>query len=258
MYNPKNSPNYNYMFDFQLGEALSIKETSLEGKSAPFLLVGNPGQGRSVFLVKFILELIKNRQSGILYDPYGDLAKKIFKYSKSDEVRDRVSLVNQDDNIDFSEAQERLLLIHGNLLEEGLRASRSKVQDILESSLSVLDKDNWLLVDEAFKWITDDLFDAYLNVDGPRKFLSCQELFDLSSKERQRLFAAVQGVFVYKPRNLDAQWLAEYFDPFDVKSIAAIKQFCFQYLYPCGESFPPEERMMKPGYDNIPWPLKDI
>lgn len=243
------------MFELQLGEKLSIKEQDLRKLTSPLLLVGKSGQGKSVFLVKFALELIRNNQTGILYDPYGDLCKKLAEHLKTKESQNRVKLLSQDEDINFEEAQDKFLLIHGDLFREGNRATQKKAQRIIQAALSSLNENNWLLVDEAFSCLTDDIFNAYTKKGGPKKLLSCQDFLHLSEEERKTLFSITQGIFIYKPRGIDAKSLAENFEVLDKKSIGAIKQYHFQYLYPYGKNLSPNQNQKKPGYDTVPWPL---
>ena len=62
------------MFDIHLGDNLRIPSDKFkEG----FYITGNPGQGKTVSLINIALEAIKNNQTGLLLDPYGDLARDV-------------------------------------------------------------------------------------------------------------------------------------------------------------------------------------
>lgn len=246
------------MFELQLGDKLSIKELYLREAVFPFVLVGKPGQGKSVFLVKLALELIKNQQTGVLYDPFGDLSKRIQEFTQSDTAKKHIKVFSHDEEIDFSLAKTHFLLVAGNQLRDGTRTTQEKAKQVLDKAIEALSEKDWLLVDEAFSFLTDELFDAYLAAHGPKRILSSQTFLDLSEKERKRLFAITSGVFVCKPRNIDIKWLCEHFSRFEMKSMMAIKQYHFQYIYPHGEVGTPEEIRKKASYDAIPWPLASI
>ena len=81
------------MFDIQIGDKLSIKSTKV---GSPLLILGNYGQGKTTTLEQIVLKLIKSKQKGILYDPYGDLVKDIQKYATSDKAKKHFAIFEDD------------------------------------------------------------------------------------------------------------------------------------------------------------------
>jgi hypothetical protein len=231
------------MFEFHLGKGLTLSSEELK---APLLLLGRSGQGKSTFLMQFVLELIKNKQSGLLYDPYGDLTLSIQKHLQSEEAKSFVQVLNQDEDLPGFDGS-KFLLVSGNLMEEGTRITAKKAQAFLKAYVS-LKSDGWLIVDEAFDLMDEELFDFYVNREGKQKILlSAEELVGLSKIERERLLRVVQSIVAYKTRKLCAKWLSEYQPVFKTKDMEAIKQYHFQYSM--GDQF---------GYDSVRWPLEDI
>lgn len=247
------------MFELKIGEKLSIRELYLREAVFPFLLVGKTGQGKSYFLMKLVLELIRNRETGVLYDPFGSLTEAIQDHLETGGAKAHVKTFTQDEAIDFQLTQSHFLLVRGNTLSDGFRATRAKAQEVLMSAFDALGEKQWLVIDDAFHWLNDDLFEEYTKANGPKRFLSCQGFLELSDDERRRImFSLAQGVFVYKPTTLDAKWLCEHYKRFDMKSMMAIKQYHFQYLCPYGEKGTPDEIKNRPSYDTVPYPQPKV
>ncbi len=239
------SPDYNYMFELHLGEGLSIQSTEL---SSPLLVLGKSGQGKSVFLMNLVLELIKNGQKGYLYDPFGDIALKVKAQLKAPEVLTRVEFVSHDDSATIAKAlNEKFVLIRGDMLDEGSRKANDLARPLLKSILAAADATSWIIIDEAFGMIDDELFGLYLSKSSPQLVLGATELVGLSAKERSQLFKATKNIALYKPRELDAKWLEENYSELNAKDIGAIQQYHFQFLH--------NEKLT---YAAAPWPLPKL
>ncbi|HPO05728.1 MAG TPA: hypothetical protein PLQ36_01325, partial [Candidatus Gracilibacteria bacterium] len=113
---------------------------------------------------------------------------------------------------------------------------------------STLQPGSFLIVDEAFEFIDDEIFFNYLNAElGIFTILSDSTLINLSETEQKKLFAQVKNYLIYKIRNIDAKSLADYFPEFDPKSIAAIQQYHYQFF---------SEGILR--YSASKWPLESI
>jgi hypothetical protein len=232
------------MFELHLGEDLSVKSADL---TSPLLVLGKSGQGKSVFLMNLVLELIKNGQKGYLYDPFGDVARKVTEHLSSPEARVHVKMVSAEDAAPLVENKEGFFLIHGNSMEDGTRKTCETARPLLKSIFAKATEDSWLIIDEAFGVIDEELFDLYLSKPAPKLVLSSTEVVGLSTRERARLFRATETIALYKPREVDAKWLEENYPALNSKSIGAIKQYHFQFLH---------EGMVK--YTAAPWPLPKL
>ena len=91
------------MFDIQIGDKLSLNSTKL---SSPLLVLGNAGQGKITTLKQITLELIKNKQKGVLYDPYGHLSQDIKASIQSSESKKNVQFFP--DSVDEKEIKESI------------------------------------------------------------------------------------------------------------------------------------------------------
>jgi hypothetical protein len=219
------------MFEIHLGENLHIpSEKFKEG----FFIAGSPGQGKSTTLLHIALGAIKNKQTGLLIDPYGDLAKTLENHSKSKEAKQQTAFIS----LDISQKEldvllkDHFVIAAGDYFEDGNRKTAKKCIKLLKQFYKKKRKEKWLIVDEAFSMIDDDLFDKYMgnNTDGIYSVFSATEFILLSKKERQSFAKQVKNFVIYKPRNINAIKMAEERSILDPKDIKAIKQFHFQLL----------------------------
>jgi len=235
------------MLELHLGENISLHRRQLVN---PTLLLGNTGQGRSTTLEDIVLQLVNDRQMGALYDPYGDLTRALQSLIVSEEARSHLVVCN--DQIAQTElakmVNEKFVFIYSNKLKVGGRAVRAKGLQVLKTLYSTLQPGSFLIVDEAFEFIDDEIFLNYLNVElGIFTILSDSTLINLSETEQKKLFAQVKNYLIYKIRNIDAKSLADYFPEFDPKSIAAIQQYHYQFF---------SEGILR--YSASKWPLESI
>lgn len=75
------------MFDLHLGDKLSIPSTLLE---KPLFLTGRTGQGKSTAFLVIVYALIRNSQSGLIFDPYGDLVGELKKQMAAKKITNSV------------------------------------------------------------------------------------------------------------------------------------------------------------------------
>lgn len=234
------------MLELQLGKKTVV---SFAGVQSPVLILGRPGQGKSVLVLQICLELIRNKQTGLFYDPYGDLAQKIQTSVTSKEGKRLLFTCSQDEfaNQGLSKLSTHFVVVYGNYLIDGSVQTKQKARSAISQALPVLTKHQWLLVDEAFSLEDDRLFTEFIKNDrsAPRRIFSANSLLGLSAQDRQRLMAAVRHWFVYKVQNIDAQFLEEADEQFKAKDIAAIQQYQYQVLMN-GEA----------SYDAVPWPIQ--
>ena len=186
---------------------------------------------------KFITDLVRRS---------GKILKKRFTTAgtKSKSKTDVLDLVTEADL-----AADKFVIVAGNKLKKGGRQTREAAIHILNIANLIVQKNSWLLVDEALENISDELFENYLELKnkGVNIVLSDVSLINLSENERNILLSYINSFVVYKIRNIDAQWLEKANKKFNAKSIASIKQFHYQYLSN-GEL----------EYSPSTWPLKEI
>ena len=220
------------MFEIQIGDKLSLKSSAVE---SPLLVLGSTGQGKSTTLIQVVLELIKNNQTGVLYDPYGDLVKAIQKNVISENLKNR--FVVFDGSISEEDIKENIgnkfILVSTRKLKEGGRHTQGKAQSIIQIFFKYLQKDQWCVIDEAFEYLTDDIIENYFDLmQKGRKFIfSDVSLINLSEQERSKFISEIDNYIIYKTRNVDAQWLEENNKNFNAQNIKAIKQYHFQCLH---------------------------
>ena len=234
------------MFDIHLGDKVCINSNAIQ---SPLLVLGQVGQGRSTSLLKITLELIANKQTGLFYDPFGDLAKDIQNYIKSDTFNSQTKFISQDEDVDFPFLlANNFIIVFGDKLNDGARHTRRKGQAILKAAYKNLTRENWLIVDEPWEYLGDGLFKQYLSPDGPKTILSSEGLFGLSKIEREQVYAFTKNLVLYKTRRIDGNWIEQYSSS-AVKSsdIAAIKQYHYLFIDENGST-----------YDAVPWPIKKI
>ncbi|MFH1405070.1 MAG: hypothetical protein ABIH21_03160 [Patescibacteria group bacterium] len=219
------------MFELHLGENLRISSDKFkEG----FFVTGNPGQGKTTFLVQLALEVIKNKQTGLIIDPYGDFAKDIQSHLKSDDAKQQVEFTNLDINQDElnSALKEKVIVATGNYLTEGNRVTAQKIQKLLKQFYTQAQADQWLIVDEPLSCIDDELFEHFIT--STEKGLNCvfsdSDFVKLSEDERAKFAKAVQNFVIYKPRNINSVLMAKERPVLNPDDIKAIKQYYFQIL----------------------------
>ncbi|MFH1426057.1 MAG: hypothetical protein ABIG66_01340 [Candidatus Kerfeldbacteria bacterium] len=217
------------MFDFHLGDGLTVPSTAV---SSPFVVLGKAGQGKTVFLMQLALELIKNNQIGLLYDPYGDLAKDIEERLTTEEAKASVSLFTQEDFLALKKPTGAFLIVKGNTIEDGARATREVANKVIKKAYELLDEKDWLIVDQASDIIDEDLFNKYIGKpsSGPQTILCDETLINYSRKQRDELFEKVEQWVFYKVRNLDGKLLEEHFASPTAKDIAAMQQYHFYFI----------------------------
>jgi KaiC/GvpD/RAD55 family RecA-like ATPase len=234
------------MFEMHMGDDLSVKSSTVQ---SPLLVLGNAGQGKTVFLLQFVLELIRNNQHGMIYDPFGDLAKTVDEHVQSDEMQRRVAMTSAALYADETviKTKNGFLVVAGNCIEEGAVATRQSGQKVIAKALKEIDHDGWLIIDEASDFLNDEIFEAYIRGGGARLVLSDQTLIRYSSRQRGRLLRAAKQIVLYKTRNFDGQCVQSAFGKPTAKDIAAIKQY--HYYWIDGE---------RCQYTKSPWPIDII
>lgn len=220
------------MFDLHLGAQLRISSDKFkEG----FFLTGNPGQGRSIFLAQTILELIKNKQKGLALDPFGDLTKEVLSHLKSPEAKKQVAAFDLDlSQKELNAALKKNLFVvaSGKAMTDGYRQTAEKGIRVLKNFYKQATEGQWLLVDEAFNLIDDELFQSHLESKkmGLNVLLAAMDFFLLSKEERKKFAQEFRSFIIYKPRNINAVFMAKEKKELDPENIKAIQQYHFQLL----------------------------
>lgn len=220
------------MLELHIGEAVSIQSTAIH---SPVLLLGNVGQGKSTTLQKVVLELIKNQETGFMYDPYGDLTRAVKNGIVSE--RSKQNVVIFDDMISEAEIKKHIhnkfILVYSNKLKIGGRHVRARAIPLIQKFQKYLQKDQWCVVDEVFEHFNDESIDNYfrLSKSGVKVIFSDSSLVNVSEDERRTLITNIDTFIIYKIRNIDAQWLEEHNPTFKAKDIKAIQQYHFQCLH---------------------------
>jgi hypothetical protein len=220
------------MFELHIGDTLSVPFTAI---NSPLLLLGNMGQGRSTTLQKIVIDLIKNGQTGCIYDPYGDLTQAIKKGVISETYKNNFIIF--DDSISESEMKKNIphkfILIYSKKLQEGGRNIRQKAIGLIKKLQKDLQEGQWCLVDEAFEYLDDTILKNYFDLTerGVKVVFSDSTLINLSKDEREELIKNIDNFIVYKLRNIDAKWLEENNPIFRMKDIGAIQQYHYQFLH---------------------------
>lgn len=236
------------MLEIQIGENISLKSAN---ELSPMLILGSTGQGKTTTLEQIVLELARNKQTGFLYDPYGDLSADIKKLALSEEAREHFAFF--DEKVETKKLKKALsgkfVIVAGDKFKNGGRKTRELACSIVKFAAKNLQKNSWLVVDEALENISDEIFEIYLCLKskGINLVLSDVSLINLSEIERKSLLSCVKTYVVYKIRNIDAKWLEKANKKLVAKSIAAIKQYHFQALI-----------AGKLQYSPSIWPLKAI
>ena len=220
------------MFELHVGAKLDISSKKfLEG----FFITGNPGQGKSVTLSQIILEVIKNKQSGLFIDPYGDLAKDVLKNLTSLDSKNHVIFTDLDTDkkkLDSALQKNKFVIAAGHLFEDGNRKTFEKGVKLLNHFYKQAKKGQWLIIDEALSFLTDELFEKFMENKkiGVYSVFSASDFFLLSKEERRRFAKNVKNFIIFKPRNINSVLMAKERTKLDPENIKAIKQYHFQLL----------------------------
>ena len=233
------------MFEISIGRSVSINSESLV---SPLIVLGQIGQGRSTAIEKILVELVSRNQKGIYYDPFGDLCLDFEHNFISEEAKNRYQVISQEDSALILEmAQKKMVLIQGKKMEDGAINTRKKGKALMKRIIPILKKEDWLIVDEAWEYVEDDLFESYFS-GNVKTVLSIESMIPLSSPQRSVAFKSCTNLIVYKSRRIDGKLLEENFpEYFSIKDLSAIKQYHFQYF--------DRENI---SYDTVPWPIEKI
>lgn len=218
------------MFDFHLGNGLVVSSSAVQ---SPLVVLGRPGQGKTVFLLQYALELIKNAQTGVLYDPYGDLGNSIYDKATSDEAKKHVRFLTQAEFLaeDPGLGVGIFTVVAGDTITDGSAVTRPQAQQVIRKSFEFLTEADWLIVDQACDSADADLFARYIRKSGgPKVVVSDQGLIDLSEAQRETLFATAVQWAVYKTQNIDGVWVEKYLGKPTAKKIAAMEQYHFYWI----------------------------
>ncbi len=216
------------MFELHLADDLIVKSSTV---SSPLVVLGKAGQGKTVFLLQLALELIKNKQKGLLYDPYGDLSEDIQKNLESEEAKKSALFLTQEEFLSSTESIDSFVVVKGNTIEDGAAATRVVAEALIKKAYTLLCEDDWLIIDQASGMVSDGLFSQYVADSGvPKTVLSDQTLMNFSAKQRDELFAVAKQWCVYKVRNIDGKFVEEHLSDPTAKDIAAMEQYHFYWL----------------------------
>ncbi len=234
------------MFEMHVGDGLTIDSSTVQ---SPTVILGKAGQGKTVFIMLWALELIKNKQRGLLYDPFGDLARDIQDRTESEEVKQHTTFLTQEEFLSSQEAINGFVVVQGQTLEDGAAATRGVAQEVVRKAYTLLDEDAWLIIDQASDIADQELFSKYIGADmkTPRTLLCDQTLINYSRAQREELFSKAQQWVFFKVRNIDGRFLEENFASPTAKDIAAMKQYHFYYI---GDG--------EPQYTTSRWPVEKI
>jgi len=219
------------MFDLHLGASLRVPSVAFKDG---FFVTGNAGQGKSVWLEQLMIEVIKNRQTGLLLDPFGDLASEVQGHLKTSGAKNHVMFS------DFEVPQKQLdiflkdkfVVASGHLFKDGSRMTLKLGSTLLARFFKQAKSGQWLIIDEAFSFVTDDLFEQYLQAGklGLNAVFSAMDFYQLSEEERHRFAQHIKNLIIYKPRNIKAIMMAKEWKGLNPEQIKALRQYHFQAL----------------------------
>lgn len=235
------------MFDFHLGDGLTIPNTNIQ---SPLIVLGKPGQGKTVFLLQCVLELIKHNKTGILYDPYGDLANDVQKYVVSENAKAHCVFLTQEKFLAEDQAVDpaTFMIISGNLLEEGGVATREISQQVIMKASAQLTSESWLVIDNAFAMVNEALFAQYTKKQSsPQLVLSDMTMINLSAKQRAQLFAITHQYVIYNIQKIDSRWIEELVGTPTAQEIFALPLYYFYWI-----------NQGKAKYIKAVWPVQSI
>lgn len=212
-----------------LGDDLFVKASTI---NSPLLVLGSAGQGKTVFLLQFVLELIRQRQPGLLYDPFGDLAKRVVEQVQSDTLLAHTIITSAQKYCTQSSfiPNNNFIIVAGQLIDDGAAATRPLGQQVILKALSELTPSGWLIVDEASDFVTDEIFAAYVRSTGPHIVLSDQSLIRYSATQRAKLLQTAKQLVIYKTRNIDGKFIETIRGVPTAKDINAIQQFHYYWI----------------------------
>ena len=219
------------MFDLHLGASLRVPSVAFKDG---FFVTGNAGQGKSVWLEQLMIEVIKNRQTGLLLDPFGDLSKETQSHLKTSGFKDHVVFCD----LEISQKQlnaslkDKFVVASGRLFKDGYRKTLENGSALLSQFFKQSKSGQWLIVDEALSFVNDKLLEQYLKATslGLHTVFSSMDFYLLSEEERHRFAQHIKNLIIYKPRNINAIMMAKEWKGLDPESIKAIKQYHFQLL----------------------------
>jgi hypothetical protein len=219
------------MFDLHLGAQLRVPSVAFKDG---FFVTGNAGQGKSVWLEQLMIEVIKNRQTGLLLDPFGDLAKETQGHLKTPAAKAHVAFCN----FDLPQKQlntflkDKFVVASGRMFKDGYRKTHEQGAALLSRFFKQAKPGQWLIVDEALSFVTDDLFEQYLQAGklGLNAVFSAMDFYQFSEEERHRFARHVKNLIIYKPRNINAIMMAKEWKGLNPEQIKALRQYHFQAL----------------------------
>jgi chromosomal replication initiation ATPase DnaA len=195
-------------------------DISLTALHSPLIILGQAGQGKTVLLLQLALELIRQQQPGVLYDPYGDLVSRIMQSAQSASARQFITTQFDPD---------KFTVITGNKLQDGLAITQQQAQVELKKIYAQNNAKGVMIIDEAFAIADDELLQYYIS--SPFKtILSDATLIDLSAQQRDTLLQNTKQLVLYNTRTIDSKILAEYFPSISARELTAIEQFHFYWV----------------------------
>lgn len=217
------------MFEIHLGDDLTVAASAI---NSPLVVLGSAGQGKTVFLLQFILELIRHHQSGLLYDPFGDLAKSVVEHVQSDSLLARITTMSAQEYCTKSSdnLNNGFVMVSGHLIEDGAMVTRPVGQHVIQKALQELKKNSWLVVDEASNFITGEIFEMYVQSTGPHIVLSDQSLICYSAKQRAQLLHVAKQLVIYKTKDIDGGFIEKVRSVPTAKDISVIQQYHYYWI----------------------------
>ncbi|HBB02931.1 TPA: hypothetical protein DCZ16_04025 [Candidatus Peregrinibacteria bacterium] len=219
------------MFKIELGQKCILNSDEISG---PILLLGIPGQGKSVTMIQMALTLIENKQKGLFFDTYGDLAEKIKKLvkSKSSKANFVIFDANKISEKDIQKnIKNKFVIVFSRTAHDGFRRTRAQANEIVKNAYRFAQKGSWIITDQALDIIDDVLFEKYLQTrkSDIKTILADQTIMALSDKEKLQLKKAAGGYIIYKVRSLDSNWLQKNVKTFKGKKLSETPKYEFYF-----------------------------
>lgn len=194
------------MFELKISQDLTVQSTLF---SKGVLLTGRAGQGKSTTFISVALQAIKREQRGLIIDPYGDLANAIREKCVSAASKKQVAFFGvgaKKTSIGKALKAGKMAVVAADWQTDGERRTREKTQKFFKASYCLLQKGDWLIMDEVFGFTDDRIFRMFLDFrkKGLYALFCDQGISRLSEKERILFCKAVPNYFVYKCGRLDA------------------------------------------------------
>ncbi|EKD43592.1 MAG: hypothetical protein ACD_72C00211G0001 [uncultured bacterium] len=218
------------MFDFHLGDKLTVPSAVIK---SPLVVLGKSGQGKSISIIQLVLELIKYGEPGMLYDPYGDLAKDVQRQVTLEKAKKSCLFISQQDFLSSKQLfdSKLFLIVNGNLLTEGGATTRVISQQVVLKAYQELAPDSWLVIDNAFGMVNEELFERYIAKNSAlRVVLSDQTMINLSAQQRKQLCEQAQQYVIYSLQKIDSRWIEELVGNPKAEEILALPQYHFYYI----------------------------